>query len=217
VRPAAARFKFVFGPFAFDQTTGQLLKGGARLNLQDQPRTILDLLLMRAGEVVTREEMREALWGKTVHTDFNKGINTAVGRLRQLLCDSGARPLYIERVAGQGYRFIAPVNKELIGGDALPPSDVPSEDPRSRQEEIKSEPGVGPENSFFGASGCFLVRAGRGFFVRALFPPGATDGGANYSTYQRWKYEAALACSNRRATLLWRKREWRVGLVSTSG
>jgi DNA-binding winged helix-turn-helix (wHTH) protein/tetratricopeptide (TPR) repeat protein len=70
---------------------------------------ILEILLARAGRVVTRDEIRETLWPSDTFVDFEHGLNTSVKKLRQVLCDSADEPSYIETVRGLGYRFIAPV------------------------------------------------------------------------------------------------------------
>jgi eukaryotic-like serine/threonine-protein kinase len=74
---------------------------------------ILEILLARAGRVVTRDEIRETLWPSDTFVDFEHGLNTSVKKLRQVLCDSADEPSYIETVRGVGYRFIAPVEVEL--------------------------------------------------------------------------------------------------------
>jgi tetratricopeptide (TPR) repeat protein/DNA-binding winged helix-turn-helix (wHTH) protein len=74
---------------------------------------ILEILLARAGRVVTRDEIRETLWPSDTFVDFEHGLNTSVKKLRQVLCDSADEPSYIETVRGLGYRFIAPVEVEL--------------------------------------------------------------------------------------------------------
>jgi tetratricopeptide (TPR) repeat protein/DNA-binding winged helix-turn-helix (wHTH) protein len=74
---------------------------------------ILEILLARAGKVVTRDEIRDTLWPSDTFVDFEHGLNTSVKKLRQVLCDSADEPSYIETVRGLGYRFIAPVEVEL--------------------------------------------------------------------------------------------------------
>ncbi len=85
------------------------------MKLQGQPFVILEILLARAGRVVTRDEIRETLWPSDTFVDFEHGLNTSVKKLRQVLCDSADEPSYIETVRGLGYRFIAPVEVELEG------------------------------------------------------------------------------------------------------
>jgi Tol biopolymer transport system component/DNA-binding winged helix-turn-helix (wHTH) protein len=80
-----------------------------RLRIQEQPFQVLAALLARAGDVVTREELIRQLWPDGTHVDFDRGLNAAVARLRQVLNDSAETPRFIETVARKGYRFVAPV------------------------------------------------------------------------------------------------------------
>src|SRR3984893_2407299 len=98
-----------FGVFELDAAAGELRKSGARLRLQEQPFQVLALLLERAGDVVTREELRQKLWPADTFVDFDHSLNTAVNKLRETLGDSASSPRYIETLARRGYRFIAPV------------------------------------------------------------------------------------------------------------
>jgi len=98
-----------FGVFELDLTAGELRKNGRKLHLQEQPFQILALLLERAGDVVTREELRQKLWPADTFVDFDHGLNTAVNKLREALGDSASSPRFIETLARRGYRFIAPV------------------------------------------------------------------------------------------------------------
>jgi len=94
-----------FGPFEADFTTGELRKHGIRVKLQDQPFQILRMLLVRPGDLVTREEIRQSLWPSGTFVDFNNGLNAAVNRLREALDDSPHNPRYIETLPRRGYRF----------------------------------------------------------------------------------------------------------------
>lgn len=98
-----------FGPFAFHPHSGDLTKFGLRIRLQGQPLQILSILTQRPGQVVTREELQQRLWQGTTFVDFERGLNTAVNKLRQTLGDSADQPRYIETVTGRGYRFVAPI------------------------------------------------------------------------------------------------------------
>jgi TolB-like protein/DNA-binding winged helix-turn-helix (wHTH) protein/tetratricopeptide (TPR) repeat protein len=110
-----------FGSFELDLRTGELRKGGFRVRLQEQPLRILALLVDRAGELVTREDLRQTLWSHDTYVDFDRGLNNAVRRLREALGDSADAPRFVETLARRGYRFIAPVER-------LPM--VPAEAPR---------------------------------------------------------------------------------------
>ncbi|HET9402895.1 MAG TPA: tetratricopeptide repeat protein [Candidatus Acidoferrales bacterium] len=95
-----------FDDFAVDLRTGELLKNGVRVRVQIQPFRVLELLLERPGEMVTREELREKLWPQNTFVDFDDGLNTAVRKLRQVVGDSSEHPKYIETLPRRGYRFI---------------------------------------------------------------------------------------------------------------
>lgn len=99
-----------FGPFEADLDSGQLRKGGLRIKLRDQSFRVLTALLDHPGEVVTREALRQRLWGSDVIVDFENNLNTAVGQLREALSDSSHRPKFIETLPKRGYRFIAKVS-----------------------------------------------------------------------------------------------------------
>ncbi len=98
-----------FDVFEIDLRAGELRKEGLRVKVQEQPFRVLSLLVQRAGQVVTREELRQQLWPADTFVDFDHGLNSAVARLREALRDSADRPQFIETVAKKGYRFIAPL------------------------------------------------------------------------------------------------------------
>ena len=104
-----------FGVFELDLAAGELRKNGAKLRVQEQPFQMLALLLERAGDVVTREELRQKLWPADTFVDFDHSLNTAVNKLRETLGDSASSPRYIETMARRGYRFIAPVQNSEEG------------------------------------------------------------------------------------------------------
>jgi Tol biopolymer transport system component/DNA-binding winged helix-turn-helix (wHTH) protein len=96
-----------FGVFEVDLGAAELRKQGVRLRLQEQPFQILAALLERPGEIVAREELISLLWPDGTHVDYDRGLNAAVTRLRQVLSDSAETPRYIETIPRRGYRFIA--------------------------------------------------------------------------------------------------------------
>ena len=100
---------FRFGAFEADETTGELRKHGVRLKLHSQPFQLLVMLLERPSELVTREEMRQRLWGEDTFVDFDHGLNSAVNKLREALGDSASQPRHIETIPGKGYRYIGDV------------------------------------------------------------------------------------------------------------
>jgi DNA-binding winged helix-turn-helix (wHTH) protein len=109
--------KLAFGPFEFDPGSGELFRHGSRVRLASQPGTVLDALVDRSGELVTREDLRNRLWPGATSGDFEHGLNAAVNKLRQTLGDVADQPYYIETLPGVGYRFVAPVHP--AGGAVL--------------------------------------------------------------------------------------------------
>jgi cholera toxin transcriptional activator len=112
-----------FGVFELDLAAAELRKSGAKLRLQEQPFQVLALLLDRAGDVVTREELRQKLWPADTFVDFDHSLNTAVNKLREVLGDSASSPRYIETLARRGYRFIAPVENNVGTGAFARPAE----------------------------------------------------------------------------------------------
>src|ERR1700723_2788050 len=105
-----------FGVFEVDLRTGELRKHGLRVRLQEQPFQVLAMLLQRAGQVVTREELQKKLWPAETFVDFDHGLNKAVNKIRDALGDSAESPRFVETVARRGYRFLAAVR----GADDIP-------------------------------------------------------------------------------------------------
>src|SRR6266705_645544 len=123
-----------FDVFQVDLRAGELRKEGRRVKLQEQPFRVLFLLLERAGEVVTREELREKLWPADTFVDFDHGLNSAVARLLEALRDSAEKPRFIETIAKRGYRFIAPLRSAAPAAAA--PSTNPAEQSSVRPRTI---------------------------------------------------------------------------------
>src|SRR5438094_5147288 len=98
-----------FGIFEADVRSGELRKAGVKIKLQDQPFQVLAMLLERPGELVTREELRSRLWPGDTFVDFDHGLNAAVNKLREVLCDSAENPRYVETLPRRGYRFIGEI------------------------------------------------------------------------------------------------------------
>ncbi|HEX8879507.1 MAG TPA: winged helix-turn-helix domain-containing protein, partial [Candidatus Acidoferrum sp.] len=99
-----------FGVYEFAPQTQELRKAGIRIRLEGQPLAVLEMLLKRPGELVTREELQKKLWPADTFVDFEHSLNAAVKRLRAALNDNADQPRYIETLARRGYRFIAPLN-----------------------------------------------------------------------------------------------------------
>jgi DNA-binding winged helix-turn-helix (wHTH) protein/TolB-like protein len=98
-----------FGPFEFDAATRELRRNGDIVKLQSQPAQVLAVLIEHAGEVVTRDALRQAIWGDETFVDFDKGLNFAIAQVRTALGDSADAPTYIRTYPKRGYQFIAPI------------------------------------------------------------------------------------------------------------
>jgi Tol biopolymer transport system component/DNA-binding winged helix-turn-helix (wHTH) protein len=98
-----------FGLFEVDLTARELRKQGRKISLQEQPFRVLALLLQHAGEIVTREELRQALWPANTFVEFDQGLNTAIKKIRLALGDSADHSQYIETLPRQGYRLLMAV------------------------------------------------------------------------------------------------------------
>jgi TolB-like protein/Tfp pilus assembly protein PilF len=97
---------FRFSTFELDVHAGELRRQGVKIKLQEQPLRILEMLLASQGQIVTREELRVALWPANTLVDFDHGLNKAINKLREALGDSAESPRFIETLARRGYRFL---------------------------------------------------------------------------------------------------------------
>jgi DNA-binding winged helix-turn-helix (wHTH) protein/TolB-like protein len=108
--------RFRFGLYEFDAATRKLRREGVLIRMQAQPAQVLGCLIARAGQVVSREDLREALWHGDTFVDFDRGLNFCISQVRSALKDDSAEPTYIRTIPKQGYQFIAPL--ERIGASA---------------------------------------------------------------------------------------------------
>jgi DNA-binding winged helix-turn-helix (wHTH) protein len=102
-----------FGPFELDLDASELRRDGRRIKVQPQPFRLLVLLTNRPGMLITREEIRTELWPEGTFVDFDQSVNFAVKQIRDAMGDSATRPVYLETVPRQGYRFVAQVETNL--------------------------------------------------------------------------------------------------------
>jgi tetratricopeptide (TPR) repeat protein len=119
VKQCPSRRLVRFGVFEADLQAEELRKAGVRIKLQAQPFRVLSLLLERPGEIVTRAEIVQDLWGDDTFVDFDQSVGTVIRKLRRALGDSATAPRYIETLRHKGYRFLVPVAMD----------DAPSESP----------------------------------------------------------------------------------------
>ena len=115
---ARAGRRLFFGEFEARPDAGLLLRNGSRVRIQDLPLRMLLVLLDSPGEIITREELRNRLWGEQTFVEFDNNLRVAAAKLREALRDNASQPLYLETIARRGYRFLASV--ECITTDELP-------------------------------------------------------------------------------------------------
>src|SRR5262249_39518414 len=127
-----------FGVFELNTGSGELRKHGVRVRLQDQPLKLLLCLIETPGEICTREVLIQRIWPDGTFVDYERGLNSAVTRLRQVIGDSAEAPRYIETLGGKGYRFISPVERVRV--ETAP---QPGE---GRKEESPPPPAPVPQN-----------------------------------------------------------------------
>jgi len=113
-RPDALRF----GPFDLDPRSRELRRDGEPVALRQQAAWILALLAQRRGELITREEIKQQVWGADAGVYADQGLNDCIRDIRVALDDRARRPIYVATLPRRGYRFLAPVSR---GGDAIPP------------------------------------------------------------------------------------------------
>jgi len=121
------RETFRFQEFELDLAAYELRRQGRRVRLERRPMDLLIMMVQRRGELITRSEIAEHLWGKDVFIEVETAVNTAVRKIRHALRDSSDTPSFIETVPGKGYRFIAPVVvlAEAPAASHLSPPEVP--------------------------------------------------------------------------------------------
>src|SRR5215469_14473495 len=100
-----------FRDFEVDLRAGELYRSGQRIKIQQRPFQVLAILLQNAGQIVTREELRQRVWPADTFVGFDHSLAVAVNKLREALRDSAAKPRFVETVGRRGYRFLAPVQR----------------------------------------------------------------------------------------------------------
>lgn len=119
-----------FADFEFDYRSGELRRAGSSLKLQPQPANILSILVQRQGEIVSRRELTEAVWGAQTFVDFEQSLNHAIRQIRSVLEDDADQPRFVETLPKRGYRFIAPICPLAV--PALEKSKISAQNPEPR-------------------------------------------------------------------------------------
>jgi DNA-binding winged helix-turn-helix (wHTH) protein/Tfp pilus assembly protein PilF len=136
VSEAPADASLLFSGFELRLDSGELRLRGVPVKLQLQPARVLALLALRAGAVVTREEIRNAVWGEESHIDFDLALNYCIRQIRVALEDSAAQPRFVETLPRVGYRFIGPV--EVRRDSDPPPAAVPEPEPQDEPATVRA-------------------------------------------------------------------------------
>ncbi len=118
-----------FGVFEFNSSTLELRRNGTVVSIEPQPARALSRLLDRAGEVITRDELRDAVWSKETHVDFDRGLAYVISQIRSALGDSADNPRFVQTLPRKGYKFIAPVQVIADATNADLPRTLPAPAP----------------------------------------------------------------------------------------
>jgi eukaryotic-like serine/threonine-protein kinase len=132
-----------FEDFELDLRAYQLRRSGRALRLERIPMEVLFLLVERPGQLVTREEIIEKLWGKDVFLDTDNAINTAIRKIRQVLKDDPEQPRFIQTVTGRGYRFIGQIPEVVVPPAQAPAQEQPASSSRPKAVTTGATTGIG--------------------------------------------------------------------------
>src|SRR5215472_6816854 len=125
--------RFRFGIFELDAGARELRRDGRLVRLQSQPAQLLAFLLEHAAEVVSRDDLRNTIWGTETFVDFERGLNFCIAQVRSALDDDATSPRFIRTIPKRGYQFIAPVQR--VGEDPVLNS-APSVPQRPRAHRV---------------------------------------------------------------------------------
>jgi DNA-binding winged helix-turn-helix (wHTH) protein len=140
--------KLKFGDFELDLAGYELSRYGRSIKLERIPMELLLLLVDRRGQLVTRDDILEKLWGKNVFLEVDNSINTAISKIRVALKDDPEDPAFIKTISGKGYRFIAPITVLSAGKDVSTQSAEPEHSRDGQGKEANSRLGqINPERT----------------------------------------------------------------------
>ena len=158
---------YAFSTYAFDGASLELTREGRRVALEPQPARALALLLSRTGDVVTREEMRQAIWGAETHVDYDRGLAYCIGQVRSALGDSAEQPRFVQTLPKRGFRFLAPV---AVNGPAAAPA-APPPPPDAAPSPVPAAAPRVPRWTFAAAALLVAALAALGWRLAVPAPP----------------------------------------------
>lgn len=140
------QLRFRSGPFLINPATGEITREDIPLKLRPQGFLLLCVLMDRAGELVTREELKKQLWGDQTFVDFDQGLNFCIREIRKNLGDDAGEPKYLQTLPRRGYRFVAPVEKFEVATrpELVTPIRVPDRKPISEKLDVPTEAAAAP-------------------------------------------------------------------------
>lgn len=164
--------RLVFGDFEFDSVTERLFRGERLVKIQPQPLRVLAVLLERAGEIVSREQLQTRIWGESTFVEFDQGLNYCIRQIRLALGEGASKPLYVETLPKQGYRFIAPVT--VVTDTAIPSVPSQSDTPATTSlDAVSASPALPARQSSVWRVACAVLAAlaiGGGAFYFSVRP-----------------------------------------------
>jgi eukaryotic-like serine/threonine-protein kinase len=175
--PKVARYRF--GPFDLDPEEGALARDGVKIRLQDLPFRLLLMLVEHAGEVVTREEMRQRLWPENTFVEFDNSLGVAIRKIRESLNDQAEAPRYVATIPRRGYRFVAPV---MVQGQGPPAQTVepavaqPAEAPAARVPPPPPAPSTRPQWHYWLIAGFAVLLLAAVLVIRFRTRPAVVAG-----------------------------------------
>lgn len=200
-----------FKVFELDTHTRELFRDGIRVRLQGQPIEVLEMLLERPGELVTREQLRKKLWPQDTFVDFEHSLNSAVTRLREALGDKAEGPKFIETLPRLGYRFVAPVTDgENDATISAPIIDIATHHPELVAQPISvvhsqldpKEARVKSDRTHwvFASGVAVIVMCGTAFvwYIRRPLPPPRIANTEQITQDVKWAYKAPLGMDENR-------------------
>ena len=163
---------YQFGPFEVNVASGELLKNGRRIKLQEQPYRLLVALLENPGEVISREELRSRLWLDDTFVDFDGSLRVAVRKLREALDDDAEDPRYIETIPKRGYRFLVPEVRRIESAPEAAEPEAATLGDHARRDDLEALKTGAKATRWWLVTGAAILMIGIGLTVgsRMFFP-----------------------------------------------